>query len=322
MDLVKREIKHFKERVDEEYRVHWLLDGLPAATKKPFQDAKGNQIKIYEDGFALGSKEGKNSYLNNHVSMTILYHEYPPDSVTDTVHYRIVGFEVVPERSFFFLSFFLRLPVKFFSFLPLYSIQHDTRYDPKNPDDAPESCRNRVPASRLQLKPEEDGTTVIFTYSVTWEPSNIEWTDRWQLYLLTVDKQIHWFSIINSLMIVLFLTGMVAMIMIRTLRSDLRKYNMPLDQDDIQEETGWKLVHGDVFRPPKWRMFLAVLCGTGVQVFAMYLITMCTSLVFSLLSFWVSLIRCSLCSFGLFVSSKSWQSVDCCTSFICPYGVR
>jgi len=30
------------------------------------------------------------------------------------------------------------------------------------------------------------------------------------------DDQIHWFSIINSLMIVLFLSGMVAMIMMRT----------------------------------------------------------------------------------------------------------
>lgn len=70
----------------------------------------------------------------------------------------------------------------------------------------------------------------------------------------------------------LFLTGMVAMIMIRTLRADLRKYNMPLEQEDIQEETGWKLVHGDVFRPPKNRMLLSVLCGTGVQIFAMFLI--------------------------------------------------
>jgi len=56
---------------------------------------------------------------------------------------------------------------------------------------------------------------------------------------------------------------------------------MPIDQDDIQEETGWKLVHGDVFRPPKWRMLLSVLCGTGVQVFGMYLVTM----IFALLGF-------------------------------------
>lgn len=38
------------------------------------------------------------------------------------------------------------------------------------------------------------------------------------------DDQIHWFSIINSLMIVLFLTGMVAMIMMRTLYADVRRY--------------------------------------------------------------------------------------------------
>lgn len=32
---------------------------------------------------------------------------------------------------------------------------------------------------------------------------------RWDTYLLMGDEQIHWFSIVNSLMIVLFLTGMV-----------------------------------------------------------------------------------------------------------------
>ena len=156
------------------------------------------------------------------------------------------------------------------------SIQHDKNFNQKDPNDVPETCRNRAPAAKILVDPSQESQTVIFTYSIDWVPSDIEWTDRWQVYLLMLDNQIHWFSIINSLMIVLFLTGMVAMIMIRTLRADLRKYNMPLDQEDIQEETGWKLVHGDVFRPPKWRMFLSVLCGTGVQVFAMYLITMRT----------------------------------------------
>lgn len=66
-------------------------------------------------------------------------------------------------------------------------------------------------------------------------------------YLINTDAQIHWFSIINSVMIVLFLTGagararslcgrqrlnaqralpgMVAMIMMRTLHADVRRYN-------------------------------------------------------------------------------------------------
>lgn len=35
---------------------------------------------------------------------------------------------------------------------------------------------------------------------------------------------------------------------------------------DLNEETGWKLVHGDVFRPPQHRMLLAACVGTGVQL--------------------------------------------------------
>jgi transmembrane 9 superfamily protein 2/4 len=36
---------------------------------------------------------------------------------------------------------------------------------------------------------------------------------------------VHWFSIINSILIVLFLAFMVAMILIRALNRDISKYN-------------------------------------------------------------------------------------------------
>jgi len=88
------------------------------------------------------------------------------------------------------------------------------------------------------------------------------------------DDQIHWFSIVNSLMIVLFLSGMVAMIMLRTLYRDISKYNQLETQEEAQEETGWKLVHGDVFRPPFNSDLLCVYVGTGVQFFGMILVTM------------------------------------------------
>jgi len=32
------------------------------------------------------------------------------------------------------------------------------------------------------------------------------------------------------------------------------------------EETGWKLVHGDVFRPPQRTKLLAALIGSGIQI--------------------------------------------------------
>ena len=37
-------------------------------------------------------------------------------------------------------------------------------------------------------------------------------------------------------------------------------------QEDTFEETGWKLVHGDVFRPPKYTKMLASLVGSGAQL--------------------------------------------------------
>lgn len=83
--------------------------------------------------------------------------------------------------------------------------------------------------------------------------------------------QIHWFSIFNSFMMVIFLTGLVAMILVRTLRNDYAKYTRDDDdieslERDINEESGWKLVHGDVFRPPANLSLLAALLGTGVQL--------------------------------------------------------
>ncbi|KAG2398883.1 Transmembrane 9 superfamily member 9 [Vigna angularis] len=104
--------------------------------------------------------------------------------------------------------------------------------------------------------------------------SNLKWASRWDSYLLMADDQIHWFSIVNSLMIVLFLSGMVAMIMLRTLYRDISKYNQLETQEEAQEESGWKLVHGDVFRPPPNSDLLCVYVGTGVQFFGMILVTM------------------------------------------------
>lgn len=58
------------------------------------------------------------------------------------------------------------------------------------------------------------------------------------------DAQVHWFSIVNSLLIVLFLTAMIAMILIRNLHRDIMRYNrVPTDEEKAEEreETGWKV---------------------------------------------------------------------------------
>ncbi len=49
------------------------------------------------------------------------------------------------------------------------------------------------------------------------------------------------------------------------------------DEDDVEalerdatEESGWKLVHGDVFRPPRHPELLSALVGTGKRDAALY----------------------------------------------------
>lgn len=51
--------------------------------------------------------------------------------------------------------------------------------------------------------------------------------------------QIHWFSIFNSFMMVIFLTGLVSMILMRTLRNDYAKYAR--EDDDLESLVSTKI---------------------------------------------------------------------------------
>jgi transmembrane 9 superfamily member 2/4 len=116
------------------------------------------------------------------------------------------------------------------------------------------------------------GGSVIWTYDVVWEESDVKWASRWDIYLQMTDDKIHWFSIINSFVILLFLTSIVVMIFSRILRNDLSQYNAQDEEMDaaaLREETGWKLLHGDVFRIPPAGMLLSVLVATGWQLLSM-----------------------------------------------------
>ena len=44
--------------------------------------------------------------------------------------------------------------------------------------------------------------------------------------------------------------------------------------NETQEEFGWKLIHGDVFRAPRRPMLFAVLVGSGVQMALTSVITL------------------------------------------------
>lgn len=52
--------------------------------------------------------------------------------------------------------------------------------------------------------------------------------------MATTDAQIHWFAIINSFIILIFITSMVAVIIMRTLNRDISMYN----DEDIEVNAG------------------------------------------------------------------------------------
>ena len=131
----------------------------------------------------------------------------------------------------------------------------------------------------------------VFTYDVVFKSSPVRWASRWDTYLQTQDREIHWFSVVNSMMILLFLSGMVAMIMIRTLRRDITQYNQLETVEETAEETGWKLVHGDVFRPPPAPGALSVCIGTGSQLLGMTFVTMVFAVLAALSTSAISLCR-------------------------------
>jgi len=117
------------------------------------------------------------------------------------------------------------------------------------------------------------GQALQFTYTVRWKHTEKPFDSRFNRYLEYdfFEHKIHWFSVFNSFMMVIFLCGLVALILLRTLRNDFARYSKDDDLDVegmqvIGEDTGWKQVHGDVFRAPEYLELFSAIIGTGWQL--------------------------------------------------------
>ncbi|KAI8834780.1 hypothetical protein BJ741DRAFT_609158 [Chytriomyces cf. hyalinus JEL632] len=238
-----RDAQFINLKIKEDYSMSWYVDNLPAAQFLPDDDGQD----FYKIGFDLGALVGESEetevpYFNNHYDITVEYHSQ------DDKKYRVVGVLVKPHSVL--------------------------KADPAN------HCNYNSLPPTLQLS-ENLENEVLFYYNVVWTKSKTPWGTRWDKYLHVTDAQIHWFSIVNSIVIVLMLTGMIAMILMRALHKDISRYNSFIEEDGGQEDIGWKLVHADVFRPPQQRMLLSVLIGNGAQIFMMSSVT----LLFAILGF-------------------------------------
>jgi len=244
------------ERIEQGYSLNWLVDGLPAGQKIQ-DDLTGTTF--YSPGFMLGGFLGEDIedeeiFFNNHYEIWIEYHEVSGDPN----QLRVVGVVVQPGSKDY-------------------------------PGEA--DCSDNH--SPVIFKPGAKDQEVQFSYSVYWKKSETAWATRWDKYLHVFDPKIHWFWLIDTAIIVVILVLTVMSILVRTLKKDITRYNR-LDsinledlggtsalEDGVQEDSGWKLVHGDVFRTPSRPLLLSVLLGNGAQLFVMT----GTTIVFALLGF-------------------------------------
>jgi transmembrane 9 superfamily member 2/4 len=156
-------------------------------------------------GYPVGYVDGANGYaLYNHVNIIIEYHEIDEDA------FRIVGFYVEP-----------------------LSIKHTYNGEWDGRGERPQltSCSPSKHLTYDDIKNSHQKVAkgkLVFSYGVEWRRSEVHWASRWDIYLTmngAVPDKVHWFSIVNSILIVLFLAFMVAMILVRALYRDISKYN-------------------------------------------------------------------------------------------------
>ncbi|XP_065055621.1 transmembrane 9 superfamily member 2-like [Rhopilema esculentum] len=319
-DLKKEEdvkkLQFLKQKIAENYQQHWIVDNMPITWCYEVAD---EDQKYCSTGFPVGCFVTESSvpqdacvisnkfnspntyYVFNHVDITIKYHS---GNGEDWAGARLLSAKIEPR-----------------------SIEHS---DSK-------SCSKAMNAKGIPGELKKEGEVKIkYTYSVTYlEDNKLKWASRWDYILDSMPHtRIHWFSIMNSLVIVLFLSGMVGMILLRTLHRDIARYNQLSDSgEEAHEEFGWKLLHGDVFRPPRAGMLLSVCIGVGSQISIMISVT----LVFACLGFLSpanrgALMTCVLVLFvclgtvGGYISSRMykmiggerWKTNVMLTSFLFP----
>jgi hypothetical protein len=135
---------------------------------------------------------------------------------------------------------------------------------------------------RVDITDTSTPISVQFSYSVEWFEDELTWKDRMTRYadsrFLPSSFEIHWLSIINSFVLVLLLTAFLTIILLRVLKNDFSRY-MELDDDAMdEEESGWKLIHGDVFRFPENTTLFCAAVGTGNHLICVTFLHLCLAL--------------------------------------------
>ncbi|ODV79894.1 uncharacterized protein CANTADRAFT_89508 [Suhomyces tanzawaensis NRRL Y-17324] len=242
-DLITKElgIKKADSLIKDGYVAHWLLDGLPGATT--FVSSHGRN-KYYAAGFPLGFVKNDISYIYNHVMLVIRYHRDRASGAS-----AIVGFEVYPK-----------------------SVSNE-----ECPGSSKDYKNFALKFSDQKSSKEPETTLIPYTYSVYWrEDNSIDYESRWDLYYEndsnTKNHSIHWFSFVNSLVLVFLLSLIVAAVLVKVLKKDIQtaSSSLPTSKDidgNINEGGISRALLEEVNKAPLLPLPLVVFVACGAQMF-------------------------------------------------------
>lgn len=236
--MSKRNVLKSIDLIKNDYIAHWIIDGIPASTTfiTDSSDTLNNNKKYYIPGFSLGfTNDNGDAFIHNHLMMVIRYHKEANDK------FSIVGFEIYPKS-----------------------------VDDYHCPGASKKFKN------LKLDPTAATQLVQFTYSIYWrEDPDLDFKNRNKLYIdpslidsngkfianskssTSSRSSIHWVSLINSFVIISFVSLFLAFIFIVTFRS-----NINIDQPN----SNFTLASINSFTSPSCLSLISILSGSGIQL--------------------------------------------------------
>jgi transmembrane 9 superfamily protein 2/4 len=292
------------------YHNNWIIDNLPSAAVGS-NVVTGEKIKRYSGGFPIGfiARDTKQPYVYNHMNIIVGYHQRD-DSFDNT--YRVVGFSVEPMSV-------------------AHAFQGLFEWDGQSQEGLSKPLATCTPGKHMErsmiekvqiVKPD---TTILYTYDVIGKESDVTWTSRWDVYLSEhhlVPALVHWIYIAYATFVLLGISLAVCCLS-RKLKNDIAHHHecvalVDVEGGEVTEETGWRAIHADVFRPPEsFHLLYCVFVGNGVQLgFSMLLIICLSALGFVNPARRGSLVNTMLILFSIsgilagYVSSRLYKATD------------
>lgn len=249
-----------EKAVSQGYRAGMSIDNLPAYNSGELTEfgygcspeffSSINNFPFHS-GYDIGvSKEciGE-TLLNNFLQFEISYNRSP----TDPNKYMVVGVTVIP-----------------------YSVDFtQTQIACTDTFDVTDHVVFSNSLSLPRLK--EGNKQVTWAYGVRWVfTPDVAWATRWDAYFRSsqagYNKRAHVVQVVFGITIILLISAAALGLLSRSVFMDLRRYELVeavSEAMDAPQETGWKLIYADVFRPPFHSGLLSILLGNGAQVVGM-----------------------------------------------------